>query len=333
MGELIMASGFDRPTAVAGGANYLWYALGPDCDREPYGLLRNYDQPGVRAQVLSQLADMHARGMRTLSLGVSFVDGAGSGTLVDAADPVQVAQTASNLFELLGDVSDAGFERVLFRLFPQGNMSPGGAVFDPATVDDYWSMIQAMHASLAATFLPYSIDLGVEAAPADSNSILCPDKWKCPADKDWSNYVRELWRRYKQTYATTDSVGFSFITTTNRARRRVRHMRYVYEGDYPSQLAMDFYGEPGHDEADQFINMANLVHDYGADFGFAIQSFIISETWHNDPWAAAGLSSAIAATGQPVAYLTEWPLDRGAQCADVSVPPPYEYDIFGSYGY
>lgn len=338
MDDVILANGFDRPVEHAGGSNYLWYGLGPNCDRTSYGVLPNYNKPGVRVQALQQLGAMHARGMRSLSIGVAFRNGISTDNVIDASVPAQVSQVAQNLHTMLGDIHDAGFERVLFRFFPQVNMNPSLPNFDASTAGLYWQLVQAMHAQLSATFLPYKIDLGVEMAPADKGNRFCdfPPKdhiWECPADKAWSDAVRQLWRNYKQAYGTTDSVGFSFLTSTNRAKQRLRHMKYVYEGDYPSELAMDFYGEPGHGVGDQFVNMARWTRHYSASYGFAMPNIIISETWYNDPLVAAELSSAIFATGQPVSWLTQWPLEQGASCSDVSVPPPYQYDIYHMYGF
>lgn len=236
MGDVILANGFDWPTASAGGSNYLWYDLGPDCERMPYGLLPNYHQPGVRVQAQQQLATMYGRGMRTLSIGVFFRSGISTGDVIDASVPAQVSQAVQNLSVLLDDIKAAGFERVLFRFFPQANMNPSfPEYFDSDTMGLYWQLVQAMHEPLELTSLPYKIDLGVELAPADSDDGWRADskKWKYPADKNWSNAVRDLWRNYKQTYGTADSVGFSFLTATNRAKRRVRHMKYVYEGTTP----------------------------------------------------------------------------------------------------
>lgn len=334
--DVLLANGFDYPTAFAGGANYLWYGLGTAsdaCDRDPYGLLPNYAAPGVRTQALQQLATMHAAGMRSLSLGLFFMSGAGGSTVIDASDPVAVATVATNLGLLLQDATAAGFQRVLFRFFPQATMNPSLAEFDPATIDSYWNLIVALHPALAASGLPYRVDLMVEGAPRDKNYPIIGDNWKYPDNPKWSKAVRDLWRRYSAAYGTADTVGFSFLTATNRARSRVRHMKYVYEGVYPQTFAMDFYGGDNEAEADQFANMANLMHDYGLEYGFSGADWIISETWNNDPIAAAGLSSAIAATRQPVRFLTEWPLDRGASCAAVSVAPPYPFDIWRMYGF
>ena len=342
-GELVFAHGFDPATVYPGGVNYLWHRLdrnGATCDREPYGLLPNYHLPGVRAAAQQQLAAMHAGGMRSLSLGIHPIHGTHSGTLIDASDPVAVAQVAENLASLLDDVHAAGFGRVLFRFFPQGSMNPSFAAWNPALLDEYWSLVETFRAVLAAGDVPYYIDLLVEGAPNDDNSLICRNGGRCdPANPAWSNAVRELWRRYRVAYGVADTVGFSFLTAANRSRARVRHMKYVYEGTYPPVFAMDFYGEQiqpdgTHSELDQFIDMANLMASYGSQYGFPADTpWIISEAYYNDPYAAAGISTAIAGSRLPVLYLTEWPLDRAATCDQVSEPPPYDFDIWRMYGF
>src|SRR5579883_2977500 len=64
---------------LRGGSNYLWYALGPGCDREPYGIVPNYGLPEVRTVVQAQLAAMFASGQARLSLGVSFAHATATG--------------------------------------------------------------------------------------------------------------------------------------------------------------------------------------------------------------------------------------------------------------
>lgn len=336
IGDLVFASGFDRATTWPGGANYLWYGLGTpgdSCERGTYSLLPNFHLPGVRNEVQSQLAAMYANGMRSLSLGIYFHDGVRHGSVIDADDPTQVAQAAQNLAILLLDVETTGFDRVTFRFFPQGNMNPASEWFVPATTAKYWDLIVAMRPALVASNMDYLIDLMVEGAPRDIDENWIPDVWMYPDNIEWSNAVRFLWRQYSSAYGAADTVGFSFLTSFGSARARVRHMPYVYEGVYPDTFAFDFYGHDAggsfFSEAELFLNMENLMGDYGHDGS----SWIITETFHNDPLAAAGLGSAIAATGQEVLYLTEWPLDRGASCDAVSVPPPYQYDVWSMYGF
>lgn len=346
-GDVVFAHGFDWPTQEVGGANYHWHGLDPaECGhlaRDAFGLLPTYHQAGVRAEAVTQLQQMHAHGMRTLVLGVFFRDGPATGTLVDAGDATQVAQMAANLGELLQDAAATGWERVFFRFFPQANMNPSaGSAFMPATLGLYENMITALRAPLAAGPLPYLIDLGVELAPRDTNPIghcsIGTSRWDCPANKPWSNAVKDLWEFYLGAYGKADTVGFSFLPNYASMRSRVRHMRYVYGDHYPTILAVDPYGEQEHHEGEQFIEFVRAVDEFLAGSPREPESLIIAESWHNDPFAAARFSTAIAATRAPVKYFTAWPLDRGATCPGggspgVSVPPPLEFDMYRMFGF
>ena len=334
--------------APRGGSNYLWYALGPDCDREPYGIVPNYQQPGVRAQVQSQLAAMAATGMRRLSLGLHFGHGIRSGTVIDSSDPAQVALAGQNVALLLADVKNAGFQQVLFRFFPVGAISPPDPSYDPSLVNEHFGVVRAMRASLAASGLSYLIDLSVEAAPRDSNLPVIPDPWKYPDDDDWSHGVRALWQLYYAAYGNADTVGFSSITdySADRMRSRVRHMRYVYDiggGNprYPAVFAIDVYGDVLVDDAARFTqyDQAMRSEDAGGALGWRDAPVIVAETYYDDPVAAQGLAYAINATGRRVPFLTQWPLDRGANaptggnCAGINVAPPFVWDAFYRFGF
>jgi len=354
------AVGLSRPTpqppphvmepffAPRGGSNYLWYALGPNCDREPYGIVPNYHLPGVRVLVQSQLAAMHVDGMTRLSLGVSFAHGFHSGTLVDSSDPAQVAQVARNVAALLDDVAAAGFRGVLFRFFPAGAISPPTPGYDVSLVNEHFGLIQAVRASLVASGLNYLIDLSVEAAPRDSDFPYISDPWKYPANTDWSHGVRALWQLYYAAYGSADTIGFSSITDDDpdRMRSRVRHMRYVYDTGggnphYPGTFAIDVYGDFFADEAVKFRQYDGAMRSEDADGakGWRDAPVIVAETFYDDPVAAENLAAALNSTGRPVPFLTEWPLDRGADaatgasCSDVNVAPPYGWGAFLHYGF
>ena len=345
--DLIFANGVDRPVVAGGGSNYHWYALDGLCDREPYGIVANYhlaDSNGpIRAQVKQQLGIMHARGMSRLSLGIYFTHGFSSGTLIDSSNAAQVSQAVINIGNLLTDVKAAGFGEVLFRFFPTGNINPSQSNFDSGLVDEYWNLITQVRPAVVAAGIQYRLDLGVELAPRDSNSaVVFPvsDRYKYPENANWSRAVRDLWQRYVAAYGRSDTVGFSFFTDTNpdNQRWRVRHMRYVYEGNYPYLYAVDIYPTDTINAADKFIQLhdAMVREDTDGSLGFRDFGWIIAEVNYEDPIVAADISSAIAATGRTVFYLTQWPLDRaGGVCPDpnINVRPPYEWTVWGGYGY
>lgn len=343
-GDLIHAAGFEKPARARGGSNYLWYRV-QDCDREPYGLLATYHLPApgggtVRSIARQQLAAMRASGQARLSVGIFFHHGAGNGTLVDSSSAAAVEQAAGNLRDHLADIKAAGFSEILFRFFPVGAISPSDPGFVPSLTGEYWNLIAVMHRPLEESGLPFRVDLMVEGAPRDSDPPL-PEPWKYPANSNWSRAVRDLWQHYVAEYGRDHTVGFSFLTDADpaRLRMRVRHMRYVYEGTYPYLFAADFYGTPTVSEADKFIALhdAMVREDPNGTLGWRDAGWIIAEGYYDDPLAAAGFSSAIAATRRTVHYLTQWPWDRAnLECGpnpEVNVAPPLDWTAYGGYGF
>lgn len=347
---------FVPATLSAGGSNYLWFGDDGQCtqdSRDAYGLVKRYHEVDpargpVRFIARRQLANMHKRGMRRLSLGIFFIHGpAQGGTLVDSGNPAQVTQAVANIGQLMQDVKSAGYEEVLFRFFPTGNINPSQPDFphrDSADywprVDEYWNLIQAIRPALAASGMEYRIDLMVEGAPRDSNNVIYPegDRYKYPANQEWSRAVRALWQRYFAAYGHGDTIGFSFLVDedNNRLRSRVRHMRYVYEGNYPPTFAMDFYAGDTLDEYAKFKRMHTYMGEQNPSGASWHQNgWIISEAYYEDPLAAQGLARAIRETGRDVFYLTQWPLDRAGACQQphVNVAPPYEWWVWPAYGF
>ena len=343
-------------TLYAGGSNYHWFGDDGLCQpmsREDYGLLKRYHEVDAKRGPVQQLARrqmaaMYKQGMRRLSLGVYFMhQPAAGGTLVDSSDPVEVAQVAENLAVLMADVKAIGYEEVLFRFFPINNISPYAPEFphrDSAEfgqrIDEYWNLIQALRPALVESGLMYRIDLMVEGAPRDSNNVAIPqrDRYKYPANVGWSRAVRTLWQRYFNAWGALDTVGFSFLVDedNNRLRSRVRHMRYVYEGNYPHVFAIDFYAGKVWDEYEKFQWMDHYMTDQNpAGAQWHQTGWIIAEAHYEDPLAAAALATAIRETGRTVHYLTQWPLDRAGRCRNehVNVIPPLQWRVWQAYGF
>ena len=329
-GDLLFANGFERPVQSTGGSVYLWYALGPGCDREPYGVLINYAQPGVRATVRQQLAAMYASGQRRLAIGQHFAHGARSGTVIDSSDPAQVALVSNNLVDLIADIKAAGFVEIMFRLYPQSDINPSSGHFDDHLIGEYENLVDAMRVPLASGGLLYRYDLFVEGMPRDKGGFW-PDGW--PQDSDWTSAAQDLWRDYTNKYGKSDTIGFSFLTDDDpdKLQLRVRHMNKVYGSNLPNLVGLDIYGSAAANEADKLLTFraAMLKEGYGG------LGWIIPEVYYDDPVAAANLSSAIAAVRPTVFYLTQWPEDRAntACPAMPNVAPPADWVAYGGYGF
>jgi len=307
--------------AAPGGSNYHWFNLGPNCDREPYGVLKNYHLNV--ATIRSQLAQMRAAGQSRIVLGIFFGRGLSSGTLIDSTGGNIAQQYRDNLQNLLSDVRAAGFGEVLFRFFPQGANSPiGWSTYSEDLFQENWNLVYNLRPILAASGLLYRIDLGVEESPPDAGAANVPSY---PA---WSAYVRKMWANYVFVFGKADTLGFS-VSVQPDIENRVRHMSYVYNGDYPYLFGFDMYGGSAVSESQLFQNTNTYMNRYG----FGAQGWIISEAFYNDATAAFNFSSAIAATGRTVFYLSQWPLQRSSGCTDVSVSPPTSFSNYSAYGF
>ncbi len=352
--QTIFADGTEH-APLPGGSNYLWFGDDGACEansRDAYGLVARYHetlvgQGTVRAIAQRQLATMRGRGMRRLSLGIYFMHHpAAGGTLVDSANAAHVAQAVANIAALLADVRAAGYREILFRFFPTDNINPSQPAFPAygsngyaARVEEYWNLVRQVRPVLASSGLAYRIDLGVELAPRDANPAWIPerDRYKYPANETWSRTVRTLWQRYTADYGGEDTVGFSFFVDDdqNRARSRVRHMRYVYEGRYPPVFAFDLYAGETYDEGGKFRLMDGFMtsqNPSGANWNTA--GWILSEAYYEDPLAAEAIAAAMADTGRTVLYLTQWPLDRAGTCETlhVNVAPPFDWQAYPAAG-
>lgn len=346
------SDGFESARAIwRGGSNLVWHDLGPGCEREPYGIIPNYHEPGVRSRVRGQLLDLRAAGQENLALGLfhlradTAVDAAGriTGTLLDSTGGQLHPRQRQNLVDFLADIRDAGFASVVFRYHPQGGNDPrqweAFGAREQDLLEENWSLIRSIEALLQQSGLAWGTDLLVEGMPRariielPGNDYIEPDR---PHREGWSRYAREVWRRYSTEFGTAHTFGYSFVSDTDDVRidARVEHMDYVYTVDgerrLPLGLALDIYGTAERDEGWIF----RAYHRHLRDEQFGELVWAITESYYDDAQAARALRDAMTDTGQAVFYLTQWPLQRGSGCdPNVTVAPPTGYSNYLRFGF
>src|SRR5687768_2799914 len=197
--QSIFRDGFEPGVpAGRGGSNLIWHDL-QGCEREPYGVIANYHEPGIRTRVRGQLAQMRANGQQRVSTGLFHLrgtpDAAGriNGTIVDSSGGMLHPQQRANLIALLDDVRAAGFASFLFRYHPQGGNDPRiWSDFDADRFEENAALIESIEPLLQAAGLPHGTDLMVEGMPRarilefGGNRIILPDE---PAREPWSRYA------------------------------------------------------------------------------------------------------------------------------------------------
>lgn len=302
---------------LTGGSNYNWYHVdftGSDCNRDPYGIVKNYDLSGVRSTVQSQLGMMAAGGQRRLRVALYFSDVASTGTVVQTPNGVFPAQYLTNLQNYLADIKAAGYQEVEVGMFPLGSYSFWTAPsFSQTIADRYWNLIQQAQNVVKDSGIHYLFDLGNE---------LMPPAGAGPA---WNSYITSLWGHYVAVYGPSYTVGFSAPDES-----RIANMA-IYGATPPSVVDLHIYGNPSteYTAADSYLASQNLPN----------VDIVVSETLYNDSAYASGIRSSVNASGSGrwMRWLTEWPRSQSglqtANCVGQNVQSPLDDSVYLQQGF
>jgi hypothetical protein len=291
------------PTIPAGGTNFAWWKVDvtyngsgvpTSCIREPYGVIPNYNQPGVRTAAQAQLAAMYAAGQRRLVIPVFVGIGLDTGTVMNVASGDLSAQNKANLSQFIADIKSAGFVELLIKMNAVGDISPiNWTQFSESNYQTFKGVVFSVRNLMATTGIAYRMDLLGEGSPSSVNGQ--------PTNPYWSTFVQRLWSDYVASYGKNETVGFSIPVGFDIASR-ISHFAYIYQGNYPYLFSFHIYD----DVANEFTQVHNLLNQNG----FTGWGIVIGETFFNDATDAAAFSTTIAQLGRPVFYLMQWPLSR-----------------------
>ena len=297
------------PPVGLGGSNYLTYHLDPPCNREPYGVVYNYDT--ATATIDTQLQQMRHNGQRRLRIPIFHGRGIDTGSVMDSTGGNLAPRFRTNLANLLAAIKAAGFVELEISFNPQGGNDPTQwTAFSADFYQENWSLIQNLRPIIAAAGIPYHIDLSNEGIPP-------------PGFPAFLQYSQELWNDYVSTFGNSDTIGFSIIADA----AHVSQVGVVYG---PSQ-----YGNHGSPQ----VFDVHIYNDAGNSFtstfnglngqGYQGIPWVIGEAFYNDATEALALRQAVNSTGQKVLYLTEWPETADRACdPDVNVAPPLDFSNY-----
>jgi hypothetical protein len=311
-GSSVAPSPSPSPTpspAGLGGSNYGWYYLDSSCNREPYGVVYNYDTES--ATIDSQLQQMYANGQRRLRIPIFHARGIDSGTIMDSTGGNLAPRFQTNLASLLAAIKAAGFEEIEVSFHPQaGNDPTQWSTFSQDYYQENWSLIQNLHSTIAGAGIPYHLDLLNEGIPPAGWAVLL-------------QYDQMLWNDYSAKFGSDDTLGFSIIADS----AHVGQVSAVYGASTygihgsPSLFDVHIYDETGTSFETAFNSLVSQ--------GYKGVDWIIGEAWYNDAAEAKSLRQEITSTGQTVLYLTQWPLTSSETCSTaVNVAPPASFSNY-----
>jgi len=292
-----------------GGSNYGWYHLDSPCNREPYGVVYNYDT--AQTTIDTQLQQMYSNGQRRLRIPIFHGRGIDSGTVMDSTGGNLAPRFQTNLANLLAAIKAAGFVELEISFHPQGGNDPTKwTTFSADYFQENWSLIQSLRPIIAAAGISYHLDLSNEGIPPQGYTAFL-------------QYSQELWNDYAAAFGTGDTIGFSIIADDTH----VSQVSTVYGpssfGNHGSPQLFDVHIYT--DAGNSFVTAFNSLNAQG----YQGVPWVIGEAYYNDATEAPALRQAVNSTGQTVQYLTQWPVTSDLSCStDVNVAPPADFSNY-----
>jgi hypothetical protein len=301
-------------TAALGGSNYGWYYLTSSCNREPYGVVYNYNTASTTID--SQLRQMYSNGQRRLRIPIYHARGINSGTIMDSTGGTLAPQFLTNLTNLLAAIKAAGFVEIEVSFHPQSINNPlVWTTFSSDYFQENWSVIQNLRTIVSAAGIPYHLDLMNEGIPPLSYPLLL-------------QYDQMLWNDYVAKFGSKDTLGFSIIADSahlGQVSTVYGPSAYGNQGS-PQLFDVHIYDETGNSFATAFSSLTSQ--------GYQGVPWIIGEAYYNDAAEAAAQRAEIKSTGQQVLYLTQWPLTSNLNCSNqVNVAPPADFSNYAAQNF
>lgn len=297
-----------------GGSSKLWYRLQPDLPntslpvtgsncREPYGIIRNYDNASVRARtqdLLSLYADNDQCVIRTgLYTSTEISNG---GTIHNIANGLSATEL-NKLGTFLLDIKNAGFN-LHFTYFPLGDDRPyTWSSWQQAKLDAHLNVIQQVRPIITSIFgaNEYWHELANEFQGASNQPQLVRYSW-------------ELFRAYGNLFGIADTTGTSVGYSSQSAGLSRYNIQFA---DYQNP-AKGLHGLPQYLDIhgyDAFTNNGLLQLDQAMINNGDNRDIIIGETFYSSYSAhVSSVLSQIAQMSRDVHYVLQWPVDEVRGC-------------------
>ncbi|HLY46551.1 MAG TPA: hypothetical protein VKQ73_13295 [Stellaceae bacterium] len=294
-----------RPALERGGSDYVFYGL-YGCGQAGLFAAPSYD--AHRDTIDAQLTAMYRDGQRRLRIGLPLDPDPAKGPFTRG--PL-IPEYRQSIVDFLKALRRTGFQEVEV-VIGGGSPSPlAWKAWDEAAYKARWQRLVEIRNLLIASGLHYRLDLFNEGIPARNQPMLL------------LRYVQRLWADYVGAFGVADTVGFSIIPLI--AQDRFAQIPAVYQGRLPPVFDLHIYDRP---EA-TVLN----AHRRLAQLGLGGVPWIIGETFYNDRDEATALASAIAATGQRVLFVMQWPLTSQRRCRGIDVAFPARFDEYIAKGF
>jgi hypothetical protein len=289
------------------GANYLHYEdVPPNCSG--LGIVSQYDRPGIRALVRSQLAAMRAAGMRSTRLVLYHSTAGDSWNVLPSAGGTLPEPYRTNLVRYVGDVRAAGFTSLTVAFNPWASNDPIGYTttpYDPAKLDENSAFIGDVHDLVKANGPPTTrFDLINEGAPHDWQPGL-------------RAYVVELWKRSVAAFGAGDAT-ISVIVNPTAYPRLPNLVDALLAAGQPLPTWFDVHPSWSSVALDDLRRVDAFLASRGLS-----QPLVVGEEAYDNAEAAAAIAAFMRESPRRVLEVMEWPLSTPGTSWQTCPTAPY----------
>lgn len=316
---------------LRGGSALLAWKIPADAT-SAHGVIAEFHLPEAHAAVVQQIQQMYANGQRTINLPILFIQGAADGIALDSTGGTLTTQQGDNLAGLLALIKQIGFERMELSFIAEWTNDPANWVNPGAWSDQGYGNCTTNAATGSVQGLWYTQNLefigAVREIVKQSGIAYVTNLGDEDFSATYQAYATRLWADYVALYSSSDTIGFAMVPTP----ASVALIPTVYRGTYPTKFDVHIY-----DGNDYGYGLGASATFAGLDRDLRklglLQPLIEGEALTNDAITATALMAASKGSGRPIAWLTQWPIQRGDPPGTTQSVYPVAYSAYLQAGF
>jgi hypothetical protein len=288
---------------------------------ENTNIVRNYDNPLIRAKAIAELKKMSQEGATVLRTFIWLEPDSKSGHRIGALNiksSTEIADVAKNLSSFIREANEAGYSHIFVALAPQSTLSPNcrrktwGDCYNEKEIKEVWEADKTIIAYVKSenrSEASLTFDLGNE---------LCFDGSNTSVNAQTLSFVKKITRSYVNFFHDRNFTVSCTASTADLLIRRLSATYKLFKQDQtlPSVITLHLSQWP----KDEVISVAEaaikIAHDINA-------TIAIDEIPYDSPKVYASIANLISRQNDTrIESVLFWPNSPRTGCS-FSVAAPY----------
>jgi hypothetical protein len=285
------------------------------------GIVAQYNDPGRRRRVRTQLAAMYAAGLRSIRILLWHMADASNQDwgVVSSAGGKLAEPYRSNLVRFVSDVKAAGFPLFTVDYAPMWTNSPigvyGSDLWDPSKFEENWK------------FLVDTRNLVKQYGPPTTHFDLLSEGPPSVYQPPWvierlNSYIKTFWTRYADEFGTSDATFSVLVSAGQLLDRLPQFIETIRSTGRPFPSWIEIKPDWTSSLYEELRQTDAVLTQHGLT-----TPLVLGEASYDDSGAAAQIARFMRESSRPIAEVYEW-----WQRLDVPdtpcISPPYRGDAY-----